>query len=152
MAFFDELGKKITQTGQDTMKKAKDLADVTRLNSQLSDLGKELQESYRKIGEKYFELHRDDAEEALSPLCAEAAETLQSISDTRIEIQKIKNIKVCPQCGCENPVSAAFCSQCSSKLPDLPKDENAPRFCPFCGGQVAKDAAFCTKCGNKLEN
>ena len=32
MAFFDDIGKKITQTGQSALQKTKELADVTRLN------------------------------------------------------------------------------------------------------------------------
>lgn len=152
MAFLDELGKKLTQTGQDTVKKAKDLADVTKLNSQLSDAGRQLQDCYRSVGEKYFELHRENPQAELEPLCAEVSAALELISTTRGEIQKLKNIKVCPSCGCENPFSACFCSSCSTKLPDLPGVAGTKRHCPICGGEVPEGAAFCTKCGNKIEN
>ncbi len=36
MSFFDELGKTISDTGKNVAKKAKDLAEITSLNSQIS--------------------------------------------------------------------------------------------------------------------
>ena len=37
MAFFDELGKKVSEAGQKTLQKTKELSDTARLNSMLSD-------------------------------------------------------------------------------------------------------------------
>lgn len=37
MAFFDEIGKKISQTGQGVVQKTKDMADVAKLNSLISE-------------------------------------------------------------------------------------------------------------------
>ena len=44
MAFFDELGAKLTKTGQMTVQKANDLAEVTRLNMRTGELNKAIQE------------------------------------------------------------------------------------------------------------
>lgn len=43
MAFFDEIGKKITQTGQMAVQKTKNMADIAKLNASLSDEEKENQ-------------------------------------------------------------------------------------------------------------
>ena len=40
MAFFDQLGQKLTQTSQDAVKKTKDMAEAVRLNSAVADEGK----------------------------------------------------------------------------------------------------------------
>ena len=37
MAFFDEIGKKLSQTGQGMVQKTKEMADVAKLNSNISD-------------------------------------------------------------------------------------------------------------------
>ena len=42
MAFFDELGKKISVTGQNVMQKAKGMADITSLKSQINEEQKKL--------------------------------------------------------------------------------------------------------------
>ena len=40
--FFDELGKKISVTGQNVMQKAKGMADITSLKSQINEEQKKL--------------------------------------------------------------------------------------------------------------
>ena len=42
MAFFDELGKKISVTGQNVMQKAKGMADITNLKSQINEEQKKI--------------------------------------------------------------------------------------------------------------
>lgn len=37
MALFDQLGKKLAQTGQSAVKKTKDMAEVAKINSMISD-------------------------------------------------------------------------------------------------------------------
>ena len=49
-AFFEGLGKKFSQTGQDAMKKTKGLAEISRLNSQIADEEKKLNKLYLKLG------------------------------------------------------------------------------------------------------
>ena len=71
MAFFDDLGAKLSKTGQKTMQKANDLADITKLNLRTSELNKSIQELYAKVGEQYYALHGEQPEEPLSGLCGE---------------------------------------------------------------------------------
>ena len=37
MAFFEQLGKRLTDTGQNVARQTKNLADVTQLNSAIAD-------------------------------------------------------------------------------------------------------------------
>ena len=55
MAFFDQLGQKLTQTSQDAVKKTKDMAEAVRLNSAVADEGKKIEAAYREIGRLYYE-------------------------------------------------------------------------------------------------
>ena len=45
-SFFEGLGKKVSQTGQDAMKKTKELAEMTKINSQISEEEKKLNKLY----------------------------------------------------------------------------------------------------------
>ena len=48
MAFFDELGKKISVTGQNVMQKAKGMADITSLKSQINEEQKKIDKYCQK--------------------------------------------------------------------------------------------------------
>ena len=52
MAFCDYLGGKWSKTGQKTMQKAHDLADITKLNFRTGELNKAFQELYANVGEQ----------------------------------------------------------------------------------------------------
>lgn len=152
MAFFDDLGAKLTSAGQKTMKKANDLTDSAKLTMRTNELNRAVQELYTKLGEQYYTLYGKQPAEGLEDLCREIAENQEEIQKLRMEIQRIKQIKVCPSCGSENPSDANFCSKCSAALPEFPKPAPAPtgRTCPSCGSSVGETALFCTKCGTKL--
>ena len=151
MAFFDDLGAKLSKTGQKTMQKANDLADITKLNMRTGELNKAIQELYAKVGEQYYALHREQPEEALASLCGEIDAANQELEQIRADVQRIRPIKVCPSCGYENPSDASFCCKCSAALPELPRREEAGGpVCPSCGAPVMEGAAFCTKCGTRL--
>ena len=91
----------------------------------------------------------------MAQFCAEISRAKAEIEQIRLEIQRIKQIKVCPSCGYENPSDASFCCKCSAALPVIPpKEEAAPaagRLCPSCGAPASDTAQFCTKCGCKLQ-
>ena len=60
MAFFDDLGKKLSQAGQSAVQKTKEVADIARLNSAIYDEEKRIDSNYLEIGKLYVALH--DAE------------------------------------------------------------------------------------------
>ena len=49
---------------------------------------------------------------------------------------------ICSNCSTENPVGAAFCMSCGSKLGSA---------CTNCGADLAPGAAFCSACGTPVE-
>ena len=143
MAFFDELGAKLTKTGQMAAQKTNDLAETAKLNMRTGELNKVIQEQYARLGAP---------EEELAEICAAITKANEELESIRLDLQRIRQLKVCPACGAENPSDASFCSKCSAQLPELPPKPAEPgaRFCFNCGGKVAVTAQFCTKCGTKL--
>mgnify|MGYP000844509471 CR=1 FL=1 len=63
MGFFDDFGKKISSAGQEAIAKTKELADVAKINSNISDEENKIKTAYSEIGKKYFENHSEDSEE-----------------------------------------------------------------------------------------
>lgn len=154
MAFIDDMKGKFTQASQTTMKKAKDLSELAKLNGSISEAEKQINELYGKIG---FEVYRAYSENPLpeaAELIAQVSELHRKIEDCRAQIKAINAANTCPQCGAKVAKGMSFCGECGFKLP-APKQpetsEAAPGFCSNCGAQLPEGAMFCTECGTKVD-
>lgn len=154
MAFFDEIGKKISQTGQEAVKQTKMMANVTKYKGNISALESKVRDAFTLIGKQYFQDHQNDPQAEQIDKINEVAAYLKEIEEWKFKIQQEKGVLVCQQCGAEVGMDSAFCNNCGAKM-ERPKppivEENTVGTCPICGAQVAKGAAYCTSCGNKLD-
>lgn len=155
MAFFENLGKKISDASQGAAQQAKNFSEVTKLNGSISEKEKKISQLYRAIGEAYYAQHKDDPAAEESEKIEEITTLTAEIEKCRNEINKIKGIVKCPNCGAEVSVGAVFCSTCGSKMPqEQQEEESVPegmRHCPGCDAVVPKENLFCTQCGMRLE-
>lgn len=53
MSFFNDLGKKISETSQGAVNKTKAMAETSRLNSAINDCKNKIDMAYREIGNFY---------------------------------------------------------------------------------------------------
>ena len=152
MAFFDNIGKQITNVSQNVAQQTKNLANITQLNSAISDKQGQIHQLYLSLGQAYYEAHKNDP-------AAEEAEKIQQlnnlfyeISQNRDKIVQIRGINTCPNCGGEIPAQAQFCNFCGSKIEKDTSVQTGPteNLCPKCGTVVPEGNAFCNQCGNKL--
>lgn len=116
MAKFNDLGKKIKTTGQGAVQKTKDLAGVTKLNSQVSDLEKEIKESYTDIGKWYYQKFLEEPDADVAKYFETIAADVEKIEELRAQIRELKGLVICPGCGAEVKEDAAFCDACGAKL------------------------------------
>lgn len=159
MAFFDDLGKKISQASQGAVAKGKELADIAKLNSQISDEEKRINNAYVEIGKKYVELHKNDAESDFADFISAIDEANKKIVDLRSQVADIKGVTKCPKCGAEVAKGVAFCASCGSPVPVASANAGASsqaapsdtKRCGNCGAELSKDAGFCSECGAKVE-
>ncbi len=155
MAFFDELGKKISQTGQGVVQKTKDATETLKLNSMISDEEKRVNELYTEIGKKYFELHSETFETELENMINGIKQSQSRISAFSEQVKKLKGVVRCPNCGGEVAYNSQFCNLCGAAMnsptaASTRQNANVNRYCPVCGAAVSQDKAFCTNCGNKM--
>lgn len=155
MAFFEQLGKKLSDAGQGVAQQTKNFAEVTRLNSTISDKEKQITQLYQSIGQAYYQSHQDDAVPEFQAETEQIKNLLVEIAQHQEEIKQIKGIEKCPNCGADVPVQAAFCNSCGTKMtpsaPPVQVSAEGMRICPACGTALGKDNLFCTHCGTKLE-
>lgn len=124
MAFFDDLGKKLSIAGQTAVEKTKKVADIAKLNSYIYDEEKKIENNYREIGKLYITMHAEEPEAEFRGLIAGIRESEEKILGFRHQITEIKGVVSCPKCGAEVPVNAVFCSSCGAPMPsEAPAEE-----------------------------
>lgn len=150
MAFFDDLGKKLSQAGQTAVQKTKDLTDIARLNSLISEEEKQVNNNYCQIGKLYVSLHQEDYESDFAGMIAAIQESESKISDYKLQIQSIKGVVRCEKCGAEVPNNMAFCGACGASMPkpvQPPSIDDSALKCSGCGAVIDESLRFCTSCG-----
>lgn len=151
MAFFDELGKKISQTGQRAVQKTKEMADVAKLNSNITEEEKKINNAYYQIGQLYVSKHEEDAEDEFRILIEQLKESQKKIEELKKQIQVIKGVKRCTTCGAEIPEDATFCSFCGAGITQQKTvDATNLNKCDNCGKMIEKGMKFCTYCGSPV--
>lgn len=152
MGFFDDLGKRVTDAGQKTVQKTREMSEVARINSLISQSESKINNLYYQIGKLYVSVHGNDCEEDFRGMVESVAELEQQISTFRNQIQDIKGVQRCEKCGAEVQRGVAFCSSCGAAMPKVEKQANLDDYvkCPSCGTLVAKGMRFCTSCGHAM--
>ena len=154
MAFFDEIGKKISQTSQGVVQKTKDTAEILKLNGMVSDEEKRIKNLYTEIGKAYVESHKDSYEPIFEEMILGIKDAQAKIEDYTEQVKRLKGVVPCPICGADVPYSAPFCSACGTKM-NVQEQTNAPEAsnvnrCTNCGVPLKEGSAFCTNCGTKV--
>lgn len=153
MGIFDDFGKRVKDAGQKSVQKTRELSEISHLNTMLSQAESKINNLYCQIGKTYMELHRDDCEEDLAQYVSSIKDLEKDISLYKKQIQEIRGVQVCNQCGADISRGSAFCSSCGAPVPKIQKPQYNDDLikCDSCGAMVKKGMRFCTACGNPLE-
>lgn len=153
MSIFDELGKKVTSTSQNVAQKTKDMAEIARINSLVSDEEKRINNGYYQIGKQYVALHENDYEGNYAELIHMIKDSENKIRMYNKQIQDIKGVRRCPSCGAEVPVNAVFCNSCGARIPavEMAGASEGMARCANCGALVKAGMKFCTSCGTPIQ-
>jgi ribosomal protein L40E len=153
MALFDDIKKKVSDTTQSAVKATKELAETTRLNSQISDEQRKIGGLYSQLGKLYFEKYGIEAESPFGEICAAIVASSAQIEKLQMDIQFVKGVKRCQSCGADIPLASGFCGKCGSKVetPVTQPDVVAAdiQHCVHCGAEIENEALFCGSCGKK---
>lgn len=157
MAFFEQIGKKISNAGQGVAQQTKNLADIARLNSTISEKEKQIAQLHSSIGTQYFDHHKDDATCEFVEQVSAISALLSEIDQCKESIKQIKGVTKCPHCGAEIPAGSVFCNICGTKADtgvEIPKAENNDsisnqKICKTCGSIIPDENIFCSQCGTK---
>lgn len=150
MAFFDELGKKISDASQSVAQKGKEMSGSFKINMAISDEEKKINSAYTEIGKMYFKLYEGKFDDEMIEQIELIDESLKKIEELNIQLAEVKSTVKCSSCGAENSKTSQFCSTCGAVLKEEVVD--TAKVCPNCGAEVQKESCFCPSCGQKIEN
>lgn len=112
-----DIGKSISKGAETAMKKSGDLFSISKLMLAISSEESNIKDIYSKIGEKIYNRHEkgkfDDKE--FENYFKDIEKSKKEIRGLRRQIDKVKDIKLCNQCGGEMKKEAKFCPECGGK-------------------------------------
>lgn len=152
MAFLDDIGKKIGMAGQTAAQKAMVMTDVARINADIAEEEKKMDNNYLQIGKLYVSLHAEDWEKEFDGMIAAIRESEYRIKGYHERIQSIRGVVRCERCGAEVVNTASFCNSCGAAMPRRVQavSQEHVRTCSKCGARIDDDNRFCTVCGTPV--
>lgn len=139
MAFFDDM-----------VKKTRNMADSSKLSSQITEEERNIESYYRDLGKQYFDRYKDEEGCELRGLVDNILASQEKIRQYNEQIDQLKGVQKCPGCGMEMPADSMFCNACGTKMPPKPVSVNQP-VCANCGAVLKEGQRFCVQCGTPYE-
>ncbi|MDF2616488.1 MAG: hypothetical protein K0Q47_1143 [Sedimentibacter sp.] len=90
MAFLDKIGKKIGDVAGSATDMAKDFAETTKLNSEISAEEKQINQLFLEIGKFIFENEKENPDSVVADLIGKIKFSQQSIEELKRKIEEIK--------------------------------------------------------------
>lgn len=149
MGLLDDISKTFIDVGQ----KGKDMSEVARLNSLVTQTENQINDLYGQIGKRYVSIHGADGEEEFADMIKILTELEQQCVIYKKQIQDIKNIQCCEKCGAELLRDSLYCSVCGhpvSKQKERDADDRSMR-CSKCKTRLEEGMNFCTVCGTPVK-
>ena len=115
MAFLEELGKTLTDTGKEVATKAKALTETIQLKTQISTEKTKLEEAYAAIGRIYYESNREP-EEAYTKVYDAVKTCRERIAALEIELTQSEGSRICAVCGAKVPKDSLYCGKCGAPI------------------------------------
>ena len=91
MDIIEKIGDTITEKGKVAADKAKELAAIANLKSQISTCEEVMKKNYLEIGKIYFEQYSDMPEPPFEKQCETIKNSQRAIADLQEKIEQLKN-------------------------------------------------------------
>lgn len=123
MTFFDDLSKKAKDVASVATEKAKDAAELAKINMAIAGEQREIDKNYRTIGEWYVTEYSGEIPEAVKDLVDAVAASKEKIAGLEAgkpkkseepEEAPVTSMKKCPICGAVS--DSKFCPQCGAPM------------------------------------
>lgn len=92
MDILERIGDTISAKGKEAADKAKELAEIANLKSQIGTCEEVIKKNYMEIGKLYFELYGDIPEEPFEKACRSIKNAKGGVTELQNKIKEIKGL------------------------------------------------------------
>lgn len=147
-----DLWTQLRRSGQEAAGKAKDLAEVTRLQLAQREQEARLEKLYAQLGRAFYETVPQEEGSEFFDLTSAITQLIGEIAASKEQQALLRGGTRCAACGAMMEADAAFCPACGTRREEpesAAETEEGKVRCPGCGRQV-EAKTFCAFCGTKL--
>lgn len=90
--FVTKVGDTLSAKGKEVTDKAKELAEIANLRSQIRTCEEVVKKNYTEIGKRYYELHGSAPEEEYEEQCRAIQNAQAAITDLEERIKEVKGL------------------------------------------------------------
>jgi len=123
MGLFDDIGNTFNKVANTTIKKSKDLTELTKLSLKLNTEEGELAKLYEDFGKYQYNTAKNIEKADIKDYIALIDEKIKAIEQIKDDIELLKGVIICPKCGTKNKSEDTYCSNCGTKLPKPEQEE-----------------------------
>ena len=118
MGVFEDVMSKAKVAVDTAGKKTGDLVEIAKLKFAASEITGELKKRHHELGKLTYDSVKNDTDIKLksNEIVNEIDELYVKLSIVNAQIDLIKNVVRCTDCGCSNSMESAFCNGCGCKL------------------------------------
>lgn len=143
----------ISRFAQNAATKGKEVAEVTRINMEVSNTEQKIKKAHLDLG-AYVAEHPElvnTEEETVAGLLKTVEESKAELEKLKQNLLDVRNINICTACGAEVSRTSKFCGKCGAPMDrSALETPQATNTCPDCGEPLEEGMAFCANCGKKL--
>ncbi len=113
---FSDLGKKLSKIGQDTKNGVQKVSDSVTISNRISQEKKSLERLFALIGEAVYKEHPDQPKAGLEDEWAAVKVAYANIASYTEQLNNVKGIFYCPNCGRPAAPRDKYCAKCGFRL------------------------------------
>lgn len=126
MAFFENLGKTLSDAAEKVAGKAKELGDLAGIKADILKKESALKAEFLALGELAYKAEKEQVESPYREKCVKIAVIYEEIDTLKKQYDEARDkedspqkepAKVCTACGAEQKPEAEFCDKCGASLP-----------------------------------
>ena len=116
--FFEDLGKRLSETAEAVTAKAGDAIEIQKLKAQIRELARGNAEDLMELGQSIYDRFEngEELDEASKGLCEAIASRKESMEEYENKIEGLKGACECTRCGKMVAKDMAFCPYCGDQL------------------------------------